>query len=170
MKLEGKTVIDYGCGGGWIGKFLFEKKNIKAYLGIDIAQRSIDAAKENLKEHDDKVFLLIDPNNLPDFSQMKADLFISLSCIQHFPDKEYLDYFLDVLNKSEIKTLILQVKYSDTTRFREHPYKTTHDIGNGCFTNFKYLQSKLTNYDGSCTTAQADGEYQYMRFKLIDNN
>lgn len=168
-KMDGKTVIDYGCGGGWTGKFLFDEKNIKAYLGIDIAQRSIEAAEKNLADYEDKVFLLVDPNALPDFSQMKADFFISLSCIQHFPDQEYLDYFLDAVNKSGIKTLILQVKYSDKTIFREHPYKTTHDIGNGCFTNFKYLKSKLTNYKG-VTDATEEGEYQYMRFKLIGNN
>lgn len=163
-KMEGKTVIDHGCGGGWTGKFLFDEKKIRAYLGIDIAKRSIEAAEKNLADYEDKVFLLIDPNALPDFSQMTADFFISLSCIQHFPDQEYLDYFLDAVNKSEIKTLILQIKYADNTIFREHPYKTTHDIGNGCFTNFKYLQSKLTNYKGWSTSAK-EGEYQYMRFR-----
>lgn len=170
IKMDGKTVIDYGCGGGWIGKYLFDEKKIKAYLGIDIAKRSIEAAEQNLADYENKVFLLVDPNALPDFSQMKADFFISLSCIQHFPDKEYLDYFLNAINNSEIKTLILQVKYSNKTIFREHPYKTTHDIGNGCFTNFAYMQSKLTNYKGTASDAKTEGEYQYMRFKLIGNN
>lgn len=163
--LHGKTVIDFGCGGGWTGKYLFAEKKIKAYLGIDIAQRSLDAAKKNLSEYPNSVFLLIDPNALPDFSQMTADYFVSLSCIQHFPDKEYLDYFLRSLNKSGIKNIILQVKYSKETKFREVPYKTTHDIGNACFTNSGYILSQMTNYKMDCISRERS-EYQYMRLKL----
>jgi len=39
---SGKTIIDYGCGDGWLLNELPD--NIKGCYGLDIAQRQIDAA------------------------------------------------------------------------------------------------------------------------------
>merc|ERR1712054_724583 len=46
---EGKTVVDYGIGASHLGTYLFKEGNIGKYIGIDISQKSLDAAAANLK-------------------------------------------------------------------------------------------------------------------------
>ena len=44
----GQHVVDYGCGGGYLGLQLLPY--VKSYTGLDISQRSIDSASERLKD------------------------------------------------------------------------------------------------------------------------
>jgi hypothetical protein len=138
---ENKTVIDYGIGGGYLGLYLFQNKGIKKYIGYDVAKRSIIATEKNLKEFENKELIYIE--DVPDFK--KADYFISIAVIQHFPTKDYLDEFLDKLNKSGCKNIILQVR-DGKTEFRKDVYKTTDSIAWACHTNEDYINERLTNY------------------------
>lgn len=138
-----KTVVDYGIGAGHLAIYLIENFSLKKYIGIDIAQRSLDAAIRNLSEYNnvDKDFLLVPV----DFSTLDADMFCSFAVIQHFPDNQYLDSFLLNLNNSKIPELILQIRYSPTTVFSNN-YNTQEGVRLSCRTNSGYIKNILKNY------------------------
>lgn len=158
----GKTIIDYGIGGAYLGIYLFNNFNIKKYIGIDISQRSLDAANKNLLKYLN-FELLLSPIN---FNTIKADVFVSFATIQHFPNKKYLDDFLSNLNNSNIKEIALQIRYAKTNEFN-NKYKTQEDVMMGCCTNKKYIISILTKYD--CILkgkVNKNSNYQYLYFKI----
>jgi len=140
MDLKGKIVIDYGCGGGFLGKFLFREYGIAKYIAIDIAKRSLRKAWEVNRKSDCEYILVP-----VEFSTLGADVFISIACMQHFPSEEYLNEFLENLNNSNVKAIALQIKYGDETEF----FGTYDRKGYGvnCRTNAKYISSFLTNYN-----------------------
>ena len=160
--LNSKTIIDYGIGGGFQGIYLFENLKIKKYIGIDIAERSLKVAKRNLEKYDSKkISLLLLP---VDFYKLNADIFTSFAVIQHFPNKEYLDKFLNNINKSRIPELILQIRHSERNKFSGSLDKQK-DVAFACRTNKRYLLSKLTNY--SCIEESQIYEitdYQFLYF------
>ncbi|UCF13235.1 MAG: class I SAM-dependent methyltransferase [Thermoplasmatales archaeon] len=133
-----KTVIDYGCGGGFVGLYMFQYLKIHRYIGIDISERSIRKARKVLYGY------YIDfTNELQEFG--KIDFLISIACIQHFHSKEYLEDFLRKINKSKISVLMLQIrngdKYSDIK-----DEEITDENMFYCYTNTKFLNSHLNNY------------------------
>lgn len=142
IQLKNKTIIDYGCGGGWLGKYFQEKScEIKKYIGFDISKKSVSFAKKN--NPDSEIIEVVEDKI--DFSQYQADVFISFFVIQHFPNQEYLDNFLESLNKSKIKTLALLIRYALKNKF-SNDYKTFQGIRLGCWTNDVYISEKLTKY------------------------
>ena len=46
---RGATVAEYGIGGGLLGQYLLTSHNISRYLGIDIAERQLRAARRRLE-------------------------------------------------------------------------------------------------------------------------
>jgi SAM-dependent methyltransferase len=137
IDLKNKVVIDYGCGGGYLGKYLFEEKDIKKYIGFDICDISINAAKKLLKEYDAKI---VKVKSHIDFSQYKADVFVSLECIQHFPTKRYLDNFLKGVNNSKIKELLIQYRFGNLI------FTPANVMTWMCKLPLGYLTKHLTNY------------------------
>lgn len=109
---ENKIIIDYGCGGGWLGKFLLDNFNIKKYIGIDISNKSLKFARKNLKNYDNVKLIKI--KEWFDLKEYKADIFITLSCIQHFPTIEYLKKFFEMVNNSGCDELIIQYRLRHT--------------------------------------------------------
>jgi trans-aconitate methyltransferase len=141
IEWQGKTVIDYGCGGGHIGKYLFDKCEIAEYHAVDIALRSLESAMYTLDGrpctfHQTPV----------DLKTIKADILFSMACIQHFPNREHLDEFLENVNESEIKTVALQIRNHRSTRFN-NAYIEGGDYGYACRTNAEYLAGRLSNYN-----------------------
>lgn len=112
IDLENKVVIDYGCGGGHLGKYLFKEKKILKYYGFDICDKSIKSAEKNLKNYD---ATLIKVDKHIDFSIYNADIFISFECIQHFPTFQYLLSFLKTVNESKISEILLQIRTGKIT-------------------------------------------------------
>jgi 2-polyprenyl-3-methyl-5-hydroxy-6-metoxy-1,4-benzoquinol methylase len=155
-----KSIIDYGIGGGYLGEYLLSNYSINNYIGIDIAERSIKVAKDNLKEYNNVEFHL----SPMDFSKLKADLFISFAVIQHFPNKEYLEDFLKNLNSSNISELLLQIRHNRTTKFTDS-YESHSDVRLGCVTNPSFISKILTKYKiQSKTNIQKENNYQYLYF------
>lgn len=138
--LEGKTIIDYGIGGGFLGDLLFAKHKIEKYIGIDIAERSLDRAKQIL--HGKNVRLYMAPQN---FANFKADAFFTFACVQHFPSKEYLDDFLKNLQRSKIKLIAIHFRHHDETIFN-NAYVQGGNMGLACRTNIEYISSMLSGY------------------------
>ena len=137
-----KTVIDYGIGGGLFGKYLFDKKKIKKYIGFDIAQRQLKHVAINLKGYKKELF---DSNLKSNFNDLNADIFICQAVIQHFPDEKYLINFLNKLNDSNINEIMLQIRYSNKTTF-SNDYDTREGVRLSCQTNSDYMLKHLKNY------------------------
>jgi SAM-dependent methyltransferase len=146
IEWKDKTVLDYGIGGGYLGRYLFEKMQIKKYVGIDIAQRSLDFANMTLKDY--KIRLYLAPK---DYSQFDIDIFLSVACIQHFPDEKYLIKFLKDINNSKVKKICLIFKYADPIAFKNTYLKNTTNAGT--FVNKNYMLKQLTNFKMSDTIA-----------------
>lgn len=153
IDFSGKIIVDYGCGGGWLGKFLFEKTAIKKYIGVDVAERSIAFAKNNLPKTKTKVQLIkIEPwDQLIFLKRKKIDILVSVACIQHFPTQEYLLIWLAELNSLKLEWIILQFHFHSAsggkTVFREDPYNSIRDVAYACYTTKEYIAKILTNYE-----------------------
>jgi len=137
-----KTVIDYGIGGGLFGKYLFDKKKIKKYIGFDIAQRQLKHAAINLKGYKKELF---DSNVKSNFNDLNSDIFICQAVIQHFPNEKYMINFLNELNDSNINEIMLQIRYSNKTTF-SNDYDTREGVRLSCQTNSDYILKHLKNY------------------------
>jgi SAM-dependent methyltransferase len=137
--LKDKTVIDYGCGGGFLGELLFKEYGIKKYIGIDIAQRSLDFAKERLIEKNVEFYLL--PIAL---NTIKADVLFCFACLQHIQSEKILLEILKNFNDSDIRFIAIHFKYSKDIIF-SNEYKQCN-AGIYCQLNIEYIQKELTNY------------------------
>jgi len=162
---KNKSVVDYGIGGGWLGKYLFETKNIDKYIGIDISQRSLDNAKINLFNFRNNVLLFL--TNDIDLSSLRADIFVCQACIQHFPDMDYLEKFLCSLNNSSCFKLMLQIANSPKTIFNNSNYKSITDVVRACKTNKEYVSEKLNNYNLEYYSEIYPNDYQFLIFNKI---
>lgn len=160
VDFQGKTVLDYGIGGGWLGKLLFETKDIYFYVGVDIAERSLATAMHTLQPFGDRCNFALTP---VEFGLANPDIIVCLACIQHFPNEDYLLRFLENCERSGAKTLILQIRYSNKNKFSD-AYKTdkTGDVGLACETSFDFISQKLPSYFVKFTSQVMEGSrYQY---------
>lgn len=139
--LKGMSVIDFGVGGGFLGDLLFSEYGIKQYIGIDIALRSLEHAKKNLKGKNCGFHLVP-----VEFRKLKADALFSFACMQHFPSQEYLDQFLDNINRSGLKLIGVHYRHGRKTAFNGCYGEELGDVGRACHTNADYIMSKLTGY------------------------
>ena len=157
-----KSVLDIGCGGGLLGEYLLYKNDC-TYTGIDIAERSVQAAKERLKDLNAMIIIIPDPLCISGILNNEFDIAICLNVIQHIPDREYFDLFLQALNESGINQLILQFKFKPVTTFQANPYQTTHEINLACYTNQKAVKKALGNY--KITSSKKSGENIFMQLE-----
>ena len=130
-----KTVVDYGIGAAWLGKYLLESKGVKHYTGVDIALRSLRAADKNLRGHDNVT--LIHTDDFYETYNHPVDIFVCQACIQHFPDEQYLETFLNRVKLLDPTTIMLQIAHHDETIF--DPSRVVR----ACRTNSDYITNKL---------------------------
>lgn len=149
VDFSGKCVLDYGCGGGLFGEFLFANTSILQYVGLDIATRSLAAAEKLLTIDNDFSencnFIKIDPFSTPDLSLLKIDILFCMNVIQHFPTQEYLDNWIEMVNNSGIENIILHFREGPLF-FQVEPYKTTKEINLANTVPKKYIVKGLSNY------------------------
>lgn len=146
---QDKSVLDYGIGGGFLGKFLFSQYKLGKYVGVDISQKSLDAAKTNLASQmaDGKVQLALTPQA---FKQYTPDILVCQAVIQHFPSVTYLDDFLKNVNDSGAADVMLQVRYGPQTSASAKGYfdhESLSDVGQLLHTNSEYLSARLPAYN-----------------------
>ena len=158
LEFKNKTVVDYGIGGGYLGKLLLQNYDIQNYTGYDIAQRSLDHASNNLKQFSKKKYNLLLVNK--EFKLKRADIFISQACIQHFPTKCYLEDFLRAINSNNYVTIVLQI------RFSPFPHITPDNPTLSCWTNHFHIQDLLGNYDLVHASNVEENFYQYLIYKI----
>ena len=146
IDFNNKIVLDYGIGGGFLGKYLFENNNIKQYYGIDVSERSIKKASSVLDKF--KNFKLFNTNNFYNSFNNKIDIFISQACIQHFPTEKYLIKFLKKINSLNPDIIILQIAINtnNTTKFNHLKYNTIKNVIRACYTTKDFLLKYLVNY------------------------
>jgi 2-polyprenyl-3-methyl-5-hydroxy-6-metoxy-1,4-benzoquinol methylase len=162
LDVKDKTVIDYGIGGGWLGKLLLSDFGVKKYIGYDVCDNSLDFARENLKDFNNK--RVIQVRDFIDFSKVNADIFISLECIQHFPDEDYLKTWLTKVNESGCNDLILQYKFGNNVKFQSKNVYTF-----ACTLTKNYMDKYLTNYKnwGRFKVFQPTINKEYVYFKKV---
>lgn len=165
-KLENKTIIDFGCGGGLLGACLFDSKiEIKKYIGVDVAQRCVvNAIKNNKRWKDKAAFEITDPCDLIDIKKYKADILIALNVIRFLPDMEYVEMLLNYFNKSKIKEIFLHFRVGKQNEFREKPYKTTHDIGQANYLTIETIKKLMNKYETDKSSNVINGDC-YICFK-----
>lgn len=189
LELENKTVIDYGCGGGYFGLYLLKHKDIDRYIGVDIAERSLENAKNLfIKKGFDNYLLHRAP---VEFKDLNSDVLISMACIQHFPNEKYLRLFLENINRSNIKDVVLHIRYAEENKFNDS-YEdvdatfqkikdnnaTCNYFGIACLTNPKYVSSILTKYTlvketekfGGCKENTDEWKSQYLIYRINDDS
>lgn len=108
---KGKKVLDYGIGGGYLGDVLFKDYGIVSYAGVDISQKALDASRANLAKYNatNNVTLAMTPIQ---FSNVSPDIFVSQQVIQHFPSVDYFESFLENVDKSNAKQVMLHFRAS----------------------------------------------------------
>ena len=164
LDFNGKTVIDYGIGGAYLGRYLFQKKGIHKYIGYDISQRSLNKAAENLENYKNSCLLLKCDNFYK--NPEPADIFISQACIQHFPDENYLKKFLTCINKKKYTTVMLQYRHAPKTRFNQGDLMKENVVVIRCHTNAEYILEIMTNYKLIYKSPIESNRYQFCIFEL----
>jgi SAM-dependent methyltransferase len=152
LDFVGKTVMDYGIGGGYLGKYLLTDKGLGKYYGVDISERSIEKARENLLDYENSVKLL---NSEENWDACSCDIFISQACVQHFPGVEYLNQFLKKINTQAPSYIILQIRYSVET------YSNPNCPIYSLLTNFNYIKDILKGFNLVYTSSVEDNGYQF---------
>lgn len=161
------VLVDYGCGGGWLGRYLLNKKvSLKKYVGLDISSRSIAFAKCNI-ENKKVDFVEIDPYEYT-LKEYAPSVIVSLSVFQHMPTIEVVDKALKEFNESGAQTIILQLREGKENTFAKAPYKTTHDINIANSLTTEHIQTGLSNYDMSDITKYSN--YTYLRFERLKDD
>ena len=151
MKVKDKTVIDFGCGGGYMGKYVLSH-GAKKYIGFDIAERSINRAKETTAEFADRAQFILH-NHTWDFPSLKPDILVCLAVMIHFPAKSYLDNFLASVNTCGAKNLVLEIRNKGNgTVMQPQPYseacfKATPKTCLTCETSPEYVAERLPAYE-----------------------
>jgi len=82
-RLEGKTVLDYGCGDGKFTNTLVKANALKVF-GIDISQNAIGFARKLVPMAD---FMVSNGGRL-EYSDNYFDVIFSLDVIEHIPDND----------------------------------------------------------------------------------
>jgi phosphoethanolamine N-methyltransferase len=96
LSLEGRTVLDIGCGAGGITLHLIDKHNAAHATGFDIEEPVIEAARRRTDKRDlagRASFVQGDPGPLP-FADASFDAVFSKDALLHVPDKDAL--FADI--------------------------------------------------------------------------
>ena len=111
VELEGKTLLDVGCGGGILAEALHDKGAI--VTGIDAAGPGIEIAKHHAKKNNKLIdYQESTAENLIQKSSEKYDVVTCLEVLEHVPDPKLLvktcidllkpngDLFLSTINKN----------------------------------------------------------------------
>lgn len=96
-RTEGRklTILDFGCGGGWLSKRLSEFGTV---TGLDLADKAIEAAKTRYPGIE---FICLNASSTETtaFLQRKFDVIVSSEVIEHVTDKQnYIDNMLSLLS------------------------------------------------------------------------
>jgi hypothetical protein len=163
IDFKDKVVIDYETGRGLLGEVLHKEYMIKKYIGIDVAEKQLNFAKEILKDTNSEFYLT--PIN---FKELGADIFITQAVIQHFVDEKYLIDFLNNINESNCDKLVLHIRHGEKTIFKNgYDNKDRNDIRINCYTNKEYIEKYLIKYKLIYQSGTSKSKTQYLIYDKI---
>ena len=134
---EGESVLDVGCGAGFLGDFLPKK----GYIGIEKAQSLADAFVERSK----RVVIVHDAERLP-FRDASFDHVISHSMLQYLPGKASAYRAIQEMIRVARKSVFL-----GDLRSVGHPHKQQKHVMEGTIQHTLFQRS-----DGSTSPILAD--------------
>lgn len=111
--LGGATVVEYGIGGGLLGKHLFEDYGIARYIGIDISGRQVANATHRLAGYNAR-FERVDALSASIVSNETPTLVVSQAVIQHFESLSYFQAFARQLSLIKAPRVMLQTRLGET--------------------------------------------------------
>ena len=111
--LGGATVVEYGIGGGLLGKQLFEDYGIARYIGIDISDRQVANARDRLAGYNVR-FERVDALSASIVSNETPTLVVSQAVIQHFESLSYFKAFARELSLIKAPRVMLQTRLGKT--------------------------------------------------------
>lgn len=89
------TILDFGCGTGWLSSYLSKYGEV---TGVDISNKSIDAAKNKYSRIN---FIHLDAssgNQIEELIQNKFDIIVSSEVIEHIKEqREYINNIFSLL-------------------------------------------------------------------------
>lgn len=86
VSVEGKSILDFGCGPGYLFKYLNESYNNFSYYGLDFSEDSVKRLKDTQKENKnfkDAYFVSGYPTNI----QEKFDVIVCCEVLEHLDDQ-----------------------------------------------------------------------------------
>jgi hypothetical protein len=151
-------VVDVGIGSGALGVLLLRDYNLSHYIGVDIAQRQLDAARENLLAHGYReserqgdahartFSLTLAPTDFSRYS--RCSLLVCQAAMQHFPSREYTIAWLRNVDASGVRWLMLQPRYSATPVFSEWatPGSRSNNVTLGARFDANWILEHMRNY------------------------
>ncbi len=160
IDVSDKVVVDFGMGGGLLGKHLFSLKpksrRPAKYVGYDIAERSIARAQEVLlglplwtptTRMEDHVKLIQIKRHVWSFAEEHPDVIVCLACIIHFPTEAYLRNVLHEMDVSGAKHLVLEIRNTGRgNEFQANPYSTMRKTLLACNTSPDFVNKMLTHF------------------------
>jgi len=129
--LDGKKILDAGCGFGKYSRFLIEKGFEP--LGVDLSEQLLEYARKDVPKGK---FEKVDISDLP-YTDNSFDGIIAMFSLQHIPTKllgKTIQGFRSVL-KPEGK-IIIGVQEGDVEGFTDEPFRPSKKI----FTNLKPIE------------------------------
>lgn len=112
--LDGKTVLDAGCGMGWFTRYLTEHNESGAVYGMDISEMAVRKGKELQPD----VNLLVGDLTAPPFPDESLDYIACEEVIHHTPDPPAtLDRLVSRLVPDGVFTMYI---YKEKPLLREH--------------------------------------------------
>lgn len=97
INVEGKRILDQGCGDGYYSRYL-EKRGAEV-IGVDISNSMITLAKKNAKKENLGIpFYKMDGEHL-DFSDNYFDMVLTVVVLQHVTDEHTLNTLLEEISR-----------------------------------------------------------------------
>lgn len=150
VEIEGREVLDIGCGLGVITLMLAKKYGAKTVVGIDVEQHLIDHSTKRAAaaEASDRVsFEFVEPGPLP-FADASFDVVFTKDVIVHIPDKE--KFYKDIIRVLKPGGVLVG---SDWLRGGEGHYSETADQ----WLELVHLDFQLKNLEQTRVALQVAG-------------
>lgn len=90
--VAGKSVIEVGCGSGTLAEPLVHS-GAKSYMGIDLAESAIVAARERVRGHPEANKIRFEVGGIDELAGRSADIVVSLGLLDWLKDEEIQSLF-----------------------------------------------------------------------------
>lgn len=107
------TVIDYGCGGNWLGEFIRKYITTKRWIGLDTSERAIKHCRNKFDSNDSVSVYYF--GKVPE-KLLTTSVLFCMSVVQHMNENQLI-YFERQLDESNIPELFIQIRHSEARLF-----------------------------------------------------